>query len=1039
MAHEAKHNFPVLSGKAGRAVSQFLCVVSVIAALGSLSVAQVDRAGLNGTVTDSSGSVLPQTHIVAVQNSTGLRREATTSPSGSFDIPELPVGVYTITFEHEGFKSLTFVDVVEVIGLTRTLDATLPVSGRDERVEVSSSSALIDRNTSTVTGLIERKQADELPLNGRNWASLTAFVPGAIDTGGSNQRTIRFAGRGLDDSNWTYDGIDSTSIVNQTQRPWVRLAIPLDAIQEFRVDSLMASAEQGATGGPQLAVTSPSGTNGFHGRLFEFLRNDVFDAPVPEWASNGEKQQPLRLNQFGGSLGGPIVRDKTFFFIASEAYRQNWGYPTSGDVPSAALIASVPASSPVYPIINAFPGAGPKTILTPYTPATDPGDPHYADYDLLTCACTQVVNENSAMVRLDQHFTAATTAFMRFNYDRSVDTQPVSAAATDLQQRVSTPVNGALELLHIFSPTLVNEAKFGFNRATSNTYNIGRNGTIYQISIATGPGPGFITQNTNENSIYVGNTFSWIDNLTWIHGRHTFKFGVEVRRIQVNQESEVHGKITFSTVEDLAANVVNKASLSGALPVNHLRKNDYVGYAQDEYRWTPRFTLNLGVRYTIFDLFHEENGLASPFDFATCGPRGFCGVGASFGQQNYGDVDPRVGFAWTPWADSRTVIRGGFGIYHEDGQLDDQNLPAKNEVPSFSVKSTKSLQLTYPVDPFFTGPGTLSPNAEQRNRKDSYTEQWSLSVQRELPANFVGSVYYLGSNGVHLLDTNVVNLINPATGVVQYPAFAPAIPWRGSVGMSSYNGLSVALRRSFSHGLLVTANYTYSHEIDNGSNGSGDGDEISAQNPQCLACDRASGTWDATHVVNGNAVYELPFGRGKQMLSDPGIARAILGNWELTTTALARTGFPVNVLLPSSFTAVDGSSGTLRPDLVPGVSLTPPGGRTIAEWINPAAFATPAGEFGTAPRNLLRGPGTWQVDLGAGKTIPLTERASLEFRAEFFNVFNHPQLGLPQSTFNPSNTTGFGSIINTVNTTTPISPVGSGTPREMQFSLKASF
>jgi hypothetical protein len=1015
-----------------------------VAGLGVLSAAQVDRAGLNGTVTDPSGSVLPQAHIVAVQNSTGLRREATTSPSGTFDIPELPVGVYTIRFEHDGFKSLTFVDVVEVIGLTRTLDATLPVSGRDERVEVSASSALIDRNTSAVTGLIEKKQADELPLNGRDWASLTAFVPGAVDTGGSNQRTIRFAGRGLDDSNWTYDGIDSTSIVNQTQRPWVRLAIPLDAIQEFSVDSLMATAEQGATGGPQLAVTSPSGTNGFHGRLFEFLRNNVFDAPVPQWASNGEQQQPLRLNQFGGSLGGPIVRDKTFFFIATEAYRQNWGYPTSGDVPSAALIASVPTSSPIYPIINAFPGAGPNTILTPWTPATDPGDPHYADYDLLTCACTQVVNENSAMVRLDQHFTAQTTAFMRFNYDRSVDTQPVSAAATDLQQRVSSPVNGALELLHIFSPTLVNEAKFGFNRATSNTYNTGRNGTIYQISIATGPGPGFITENTNENSIYAGNSFSWIDNLTWIHGRHTFKFGAEVRRIQVNQESGYHGKITFSTVEDLAANEVNKASLSGALPVNHLRKNDYVGYAQDEFRWTPQLTLNLGVRYTIFDLFHEENGLASPFDFATCGPQGFCGIGASFGNQNYGDVDPRVGFAWTPWADSRTVIRGGFGIYHEDGQLDDQNLPAKNEVPSFSVKSTNSLQLTYPVDPFFTGPGTLSPNAEQRDRKDSYTEQWSLSVQRELPGNFVGSVYYLGSHGVHLLDTNVVNLINPATGAVQYPAFAPAIPWRGSVGMSSYNALSVALRRSFYHGLLVTANYTYSHEIDNGSNGSGDGDEISAQNPLCLACDRASGAWDATHVVNGNAVYQLPFGRGQRMMSDPGVARAILGNWELTGTALARTGFPVNVLLPSSYTALDGSSGTLRPDLVPGVSLTPPGGRTIADWINPAAFALPttttAGiAFGTAPRDLLRGPGTWQVDLGTGKTIPVTERASLEFRAEFFNIFNHPQLGPPQSTFNPANTTGFGSIITTVNTSTPISPVGSGTPRQIQFMLRASF
>ena len=1043
MAQDAKLNFPIvfsiLRSKAPRVVNKFLCFVVVVAGLASLSAAQVDRAGLNGTVSDPAGRVLPQAHVVAVQNATGMRRETTTSPSGSFDIPELPVGVYTITFEHEGFKSTTFVGVEEVIGRTRTLDATLQVSGRDERVEVSASSALMDRNTSAVTGYIEREQADELPLNGRDWASLTAFVPGAIDTGGSNQRTIRFAGRGLDDSNWTYDGVDSTNIVNQTQRPWVRLAIPLDGIQEFRVDTLMASAEEGATGGPQLAVTSPSGTNGFHGRLFEFLRNNVFDAPVPEWASNGEKQQPLRLNQFGGSLGGPIVRDRTFFFISAEAYRQNWGYPVSGDVPSPALIASVPTSSPIYPIINAFPGAGRNTILTPWTPATDPGDPNYADYDLLTCACTQVVNENSAMVRLDHHFTPQTTAFVRFNYDRSVDTQPVSAAATDLQQRVSAPINGALELLHIFSPNLVNEAKFGFNRSTSNTYNLGKNGTPYQIAIATGPGPGFITQNYDYSSIYAGNTFSGIDNVTWIHGRHTLKFGAEIRRIQLNQSSEEHGKVTFSTVENLAANLVTKATLSGALPVNHLRKNDYYGYAQDEYRWTPRLTLNLGVRYTVFELFHEENGLANPFDFGTCGPQGFCGIGASFGQQNYGDVDPRVGFAWTPWEDSRTVIRGGYGIYHEDGQLDDQNLPAKNEVPSYSVKTTKSLQLTYPVDPFFTGPGVLSPNAEQRNRKDSYTEQWSLSVQRELPANFVGTVYYLGSNGVHLLDTNVVNLINPATGVAQYQAFSSAIPWRGSVGMSSYNALSVALRRSFYHGLLVMANYTYSHEIDNGSNGSGDGDEISPQNPLCLACDRASGAWDATHVVNGNAVYQLPFGRGQRLLNDPGIAREILGNWELTTTALARTGFPVNVLMPSSYTAPDGATGTERPDLVPGVSLTPTGGRTIAEWINPAAFAAPAGEFGTAPRDLLRGPGTWQIDLGASKTIPLTERASLQFRAEFFNILNHPQLGPPQSTFNPSNTTGFGSIITTVNTSTPISPVGSGTPREMQFALRLAF
>jgi len=900
---------------------------------------------------------------------------------------------------------------------------------------VSTSSALVDRSTSAVTGLIERTQADELPLNGRDWSVLTAFVPGAIDTGGGNQRSVRFAGRGLDDSNFTYDGVDATNIVNQTQRAWVRLAIPLDAIQEFRVDTLTSTAEEGATGGAQLAVSSSSGSDRFHGRLFEYLRNDLFDAPEPVWASNGETQQPLRLNQFGGSVGGPIVRDKTFFFLASEAYRQNWGYPVSGDVPSAALIATVPKTSPVYGIMNAFPGAGPKTILAT---TSDP------DIDLLTCACTQVVNESSAMLRLDHHFSARTTGFMRFNYDRSVNTQPLSASATDLQQRVSTPVNGALELLHIFNPNLVNEAKFGFNRATSNTYNSSDTGATYQIAISGGPGPGFVTQNYSYDSIYVGNSFSGIDNLTWIHGRHALKAGVEIRHIQLNQEYGEHGKVTFSSVEDLAANLVSKASLTGALPVNGLRKNDFIGYAQNEYKVRPNITLNMGVRYTVFQLFDEANGKANPFDFSTCGAQGFCGVGASFGQQNYGDVDPRLGLAWSPDKDRKTVIRAGFGISHEDGQLDDQNLPAKNEVPSYSVKSKGSLQVTYPVDSFLTGPGTISPNAEQRDRKDSYVEQWDFSVQRELPSNFVGTVSYLGSHGVHLLETNVVNLYAaPAYQTLQYPAFAPAIGWRGSAGMSSYNGLSVALRRPFAHGLLVAANYMWSHEIDNGSNGSGDGDEISPQDATCLACDRASGAWDARHVVNGNAVYQLPFGYGKALLKQRGIASSIAGNWELTTTALARTGFPVNVLLPGSYTAADGNSGTQRPDLVPGVSLTPPGGRSIAEWINPAAFASPAGVYGTAPRDLVRGPGTWQVDLGAGKTISLRERGRLEFRAELYNIFNHPQLGQPQSTFNSSDTTGFGSILNTVNLNTaivsPITPVGSGTPREMQFALRLEF
>ena len=320
---QSPHSFLPFSVLLVSASLPLICALSVHA--------QVDRSAITGTVTDSSGGLLGQARITALEESTQVKREGISDSVGRFEIPGLPVGKYTITIEHSGFGTLTFGNVEQVVGRTRTLNAALKASGGEEHVEVSSGSELLDRSTSTVTGLIEKQQANELPLNGRDWFSLTAYIPGAIGTGGSNQRSIRFAGRGLDDSNFTYDGVDATNVINQTQRAWARLAIPLDAIAQFRVDTLLATAEEGATGGAQLAVVSSAGTNQFHGRLFEFLRNNLFDAPEPLWASHGELQQPLRLNRFGGSLGGPIVRDKTFSFLLRK--------PTdrSGDTRPAAL------------------------------------------------------------------------------------------------------------------------------------------------------------------------------------------------------------------------------------------------------------------------------------------------------------------------------------------------------------------------------------------------------------------------------------------------------------------------------------------------------------------------------------------------------------------------------------------------------------------------------------------------------------------------------------------------------------------------------
>ncbi len=1020
-------DYPSTIGDSMRTSLSQRCLVCFSCALLSIAVvvclaepvrAQVDRAGLNGTVTDSSGRVLPGARVVAIKVDSGLRREAVCSGEGSYDIPELPAGVYSVTFTAEGFEELTFTNLVQAAGHTSTLNATLKVSGKNEQIEVEASSEQFDETSDALGARIETTLVKELPLDGRNWSTLTALVPGAVDTGGSNQRSVRFGGRGRDDDNFTYDGIDATNIINQAQQPYVRLAIPLDTIQEFRVNAMLATPEAGATGGPQLAVTSPSGTNQFHGDVFEFLRNNIFDArePVPFSAT----QPPFHLNQSGGSLGGPLASNKTFFFVAYEGYRQTLGQTLIGFVPSDSFRAQVAAQSPaLQPILNAYPEG--QALVNPSV-AQWVGEG------------SQNGHEYSGMFRIDHKFSDQTTAFVRANIDDALSSAPLASSGAylqDQQQLTSSPVNAVIELLHIFSPAFLNEVKFGFNRSTGDTTNINLTGVPYAIAVS-----GFTTLNNDKVSVGVGNTFSGIDNMTWVEGRHTVKAGVEIRRVQLNQGNTASGTISFASAAAFAADQVNTATLTGALPVNGLRKTQYFGYGQDEFKWRPNLTLNFGARYSFFNIFHEVFRRANPFDFATCGPQGFCGVGASFGKPNYGDIDPRLAIAWAPWGSGHTVIRTGVGLYHEDGQLDDQNLPISNEVYSYSLSSKTLPVLSYPIDPFLANTtGIISPRAEDRRRKDTEVTQWGLSVQQALPADLVGTISYVGSEGAHLLTLSAVNVVNPLTRTRPYPAFGQ-VSWRGNIANSNYQALSVAVKRSFSHGLLLGANFQWSQEIDDGSDGSGDGDSLVAENVSCQPCERADGAWDVRDVFSANAVYRLPFGRGQRFVNQPGIWSAIVGSWEVSSVAMARTGFPIDVTIDRSASDVpDGNTADQRPNLVPGVSLTPPGGPQVNEWINPAALAVPAaGTFGNAPRDVARGPGTWQVDVGLTRRIAFTERVGFEFRAEAFNVLNHPQYGLPQADFS----TGpgvFGSIITTVNT----GPVGTGTPRQLQFMFRVGF
>ena len=1002
--------------KRNEAISRLFVALLFGLLLVGATQAQVDRSGLSGTVTDESGRAMPGVQVTTVQTATELRREVVTSDTGTYSIPNMPVGTYTVTFTHDGFAPLMYNDLLQTVGRTRNLDVTMKVAGVIGTIQVSGDVTPLEETSASVGERIDKTQTQNLPLNGRNWATLTALTPTAIDTGGSNQRTIYFAGRGLDDNTITLDGVDATNVINQMQQPYVRLAIPTDSIQEFHVESMLYTAEYGgATAGGQLAVTSASGTNQYHGNVFDYLRNDVFDARNPfDYLNPTYPKPPFRLNQFGGSIGGPIVKNETFFYLNYEGFRQDLGQTLIGYVPTDAYRAIVAAQSPaLIPILNAYPH-GQTNINSQVAQWTGEGD--------------QIDNEDAGMARLDQILSEKTTLYARFNFDTAVDAVPLGSSGlylTDQQRLNSRPMNGVVDLTHTFSTNWLNDIKFGYNHSTAYTTNIPGLVTPYAVSV-----PGFTKLNTDQYKLGTGTTYSYIDNATWVHGRHTVHFGGEVRQVQLNQGNRASGTVAYSSLASFTLNKVSSATYAADLPVNNLRKVQFFAFIQDQWSATPTLTLNLGLRYQFFNVFHELNGLAVPFDFNTCGPQGFCAAGASFGRVNPYDFDPRIGIAWSPAQyGGNTVIRAGFGMYHADGQLDDQNLPISNEVARYSLSSKQTPRLRFPVDPFLaTTPGIVSPRDMDRLRPDEYVIQWGTSLQQQFARYWVFTMGYAGAKGDHLLTTSYINVIDPLTGERQYPNFGQ-VEWRGNTSSSFFNALVASLRRQFNSGFLFSLNYMWSHSTDDGSIGAGDADF--PQNVSCMPCNWASSDNDVRHVFNANTVYQLPFGLGKRYLSQPGVMRSIFGAWQLSAIFTARTGLPVNVTIDRSSSATpDGYTTNQRPNLVPGV---PPYGLGVTDWINPAAFATPAnGSWGDLPRNFLHGPGIWQTDLGLQKQMQLTERFNLQFRYEVFNIFNHAEYGQPQ---NDVSATTFGQILNTVNT----GPTGTGTPRQMQFVLRLNF
>src|SRR5215468_8739561 len=947
--------------------------LALLFALSLPLMAQVDHASLNGSVTDASQSAVPGAKVEAISTTTGLRRTTATGNSGTYQLAPLPIGTYTVTVSKVGFRTAEFKEIELTVGQARTLDARLDVGALTETVEVTATAEAFNRTSAEVGGLIEAAQIKEIPVSGRNWASLMLLAPGAVNYSDGSQRNIRFNGHSIDDANYTFDGIDNNGVQEQTQKAESRLNIALDSIAEFRVSTAVYTAESGAAGGAQVAVVSESGSNEFHGSTLYALRNDALDARSP---FDGPTLPPFTLHQFGANLGGPIKKDKAFFFANYEGLRQDLGVTFISYVPNQAYRSQVLAKSPVLkPLIDAWP-----TGQTPLDTTTDQ----------INLVASNHVREDSGMFRFDYRFDDKNTLYARYNTDDVYIDNPTDALGSH-NVVPHVPTNSVLAWQRIVSPAVTNELKFGVNRADYHNWGYGIAPVGVSVSSASFSG---LTNTSLDTE--VGTTFSYIDNLTWIRGRHTLKFGANIMRVRLNNSGNTltTASISYASADDFINNRASSASYLQGEGVVGNRRTFYQGYAQDEFKVTPNLTFNLGLRYEFYSVVHEILNRSAVVDIAGCG--GFCPTGTPYYEPNYKDFGPRVGVAWAPAVfHGKTTIRSGFGIYVGGNQNDDFSDPAESAVPRYSLSNTDFPALAYPLVAFLDPKNQLySPKAIDRHRKDLYYENWDLIIQQQLPHDWLFQAGYTGAQGHHLFDRYTVNLINPLTGKRPLSGFS-SFGFKANDGNSNFNALQLSLNRRFTQGLLFQMNYMWSHGITDASNGSGE--SVAIENMACRACDRSNSSIDVRHNLTSNFIYQLPFGPGKAFLTS-GPASKVFGGWSFSGIVTARTGLPVNITMSrKAGDLLDGNSSNQRPNLVPGVSIYP-ANQTISNWFNPAAFSLPAkGTWGNLGRYVANGPGMFEIDSSLQKRFRITEKLALNFRAAAYNLLNHPVFKIPSS------------------------------------------
>lgn len=1041
--------------------------------------AQSSGGMFRGEVRDASQAAVPEAKISIRSIDNGTEVIAESTGEGLYITPTLIPGTYTLTATKSGFKAEIFGPVTLQVNQTVRIDFALSLGASTETIEVAASSTqLLSTESAEVSQIIASKEVAEIPLNGRQWQQLIALSagvnPGAPGESGS-PNPVNVNGQRTKANLFLVDGISTTS---SAQGRGNNFNIPLEAVREFSVQSGSYSAEFGDVAGGVINLQSKSGTNNWHGSAFEFFRNDDLDTANFFSNSTGQAKNPLRYNQFGGAIGGPIRRDKTFVFadyqgtVAHNASPMVTSLPSNaqrqGDFssitvpiydPFGASLARAPFPKNTVPLTRIDPASAKITALLPQPNQLDStGQPlPFNNY-----AVTRTVRSDvhSFDVRVDHQFSSNNSIFIRHSFQNtdavtpSLFGLPLGGPPSLAGPTTARVQNTGIGHIYQFQPTLINELRVGLTRQASSLRqeDYGQN-LSEQLGI---PGVNQSPQTSGLSNLVVSGLFSvggslltplkvaatdwsFSEKITWVKGRHALKLGFDYQYELGSTGYLVYGRGNYTFLNLTTSSAVGTAGgnafasfltgdpylvLRDTFPPGMVGLDSprYGFYVQDDIKLTPRLTLNVGARYDIMPYPKEQYNRLSNFDPAT---RTMLIAGQTTDPRlratDYKDLAPRIGIAYAPGRDYKTVVRAGYGIGFVDpiGSSSVLNSTEFN-IPFYFRDNITQFPFTAPQYtlssrlPGLVIPSAAAPTGDQRylvtGDRNQYSQTWSLSVQRALSTSTMFEVAYVGTSGNRLLMTSNINAGSPgATNPVTRRPFGSAL---GEVrqfsnsGHSTYHGLQSKIEKRFSSGLYFLGSYTWSKSIDNQSNGTDDSAASGQypQNPLNAGLDRGLSSFDRTHRAVSSAVYEIPFGTGRRFGSEAGpLVNGILGGWQLSGIFVVQSGTPFSVLMPCATINAEGND--CRPNRIASGEL-PADQQTITHWFDTSGFVTPnPAAYGNAGRNILRGPGSSNIDMAISKSFPWgnSERRRVQIRSELFNAVNHTNFGLPvHSTDSPA-------------------------------------